>query len=140
MGAKQEDESMRSKTEVTVRTREATATSQAASRREQIRVDLEARGIDPELCERFSASLERKSSECSPDAYQALLDGVALVCGMQEGVDSGLSRNLHDLQETERLMGAFATELEKLDEVLEVLSAYLRRMRSLPGNFARFVQ
>jgi hypothetical protein len=131
---------MRWKTEAMILTQEATTAGRASPRREQIRTDLKARGVAPELCERFSASLETEPSERGPEAYEALLDGVALVCGAQEGIDAGLVRNLRELQEAERLMGAFANELAKLDEVLEVLSAYLQRMRSLPGNATRFVQ
>lgn len=131
---------MRWKTDATVRARGTPTADPASSRREQIRADLEARGVAPELCEKLSISLEGSPSQRSPEAYHALLDGVALVCGAREGVDSGLIQSLRELRETERLMGAFANELAKLDEVLEVLSAYLRKMRSLPGNADRFVQ
>ena len=45
-------------------------------------------------------------------------------------VVSDLTTMQRELRQLERLMGWFATELRKLDEVLEVLAAYARRMRS----------
>jgi hypothetical protein len=118
---------------------EAVAGSEG-SRRDEIRADLEARGVARDLCETLSTCLDESHSRRSPEAYQALLDGVALACGVQTELDGDLLRNLRDLRETERLMGAFAQELTKLDEVLEVLAAHLRRMRNVPGNTNRFVQ
>jgi hypothetical protein len=116
------------------------AAGSQGSRRDKIWADLEARGVARELCETLSASLDERHYRRSPEAYQALLDGVALACGVQTELDGDLLRNLRDLRETERLMGAFAQELSKLDEVLEVLAAHLRRMRNVPGNASRFVQ
>jgi hypothetical protein len=38
------------------------------------------------------------------------------------------------IREIERLMNGFAGELEKLDEVVEVIAAYLRRLRDISGD------
>ena len=62
-----------------------------------------------------------------PDAR--LLDGVALGCAALTGSSQGLEDSYRELREMERLMGAFSGELSKLDEILEVLAAYARRMR-----------
>ena len=40
-------------------------------------------------------------------------------------------------EKVERLLGAFSGELEKLDEVLEVLAAYAQRMRAQPRRKSR---
>ena len=71
----------------------------------------------------------------SPNDYAGTLDAVALGFRAQSTLTDDLSQNAADLQEIERLMGSFAGELTKLDEVLEVLAAYLRRMRTaLPAG------
>jgi len=49
---------------------------------------------------------------------------------MHQRAEEAAARNAKELKEVERLMGAFAGELTKLDEVVEVLAAYVRRMRS----------
>jgi hypothetical protein len=59
-----------------------------------------------------------------------VLNGVALACSAMSDASQTLSENYKELREVERLMGAFSGELTKLDEILEVLSAYARRMRS----------
>jgi len=43
-------------------------------------------------------------------------------------------RMQRELRQLERLMSGFGTEIRKLDEVLEVLAAYVRRMRSSIGD------
>ena len=134
---------MRSKTEGEIPARDVTPEGSEQSRREQMCEDLKARGVAPELCETLSACLDEDLTRHSPEAYQALLDGVVLACGVQTGVDRELTRNLRELRETERLMGAFANELSKLDEVLEVLAAHLNkawfffRADLFPGKAAR---
>jgi len=101
--------------------------------RVKICADLLARGVDAEAAEslagRIAAALEGKD----PAAYEATLDGVALSCRARPSPLAPAS-GAGELQEVERLMGAFATELGKLDEVLEVLAAHLRRMRVAAGG------
>jgi hypothetical protein len=58
-----------------------------------------------------------------------LLEGVADVFGGHSESRDALSDRLCEVREIERLMSAFAQELGKLDEVLEVLAAHVRRMR-----------
>ncbi len=56
---------------------------------------------------------------------------------MQSRETAKVQRSARDVREVERLLGAFSGELEKLDEVLEVLSAYAHRMRSKPSKSPR---
>ena len=98
--------------------------------RDRIRMDLERRGVAPDFSEALAVQLEGKLAELETDAYEPLLDGAAAAYGIQCETRDGWSRNLRELKEVERLMGAFAGELAKLDEVLEVLTAYLRRLHS----------
>lgn len=101
----------------------------------EIRAELESRGVSPAVsgpvAERLRSRLEiRVDSDATPevssaDSYELLLDGVAealLVLDADTPAEP-------DLQEIERLMAAFVGELSKLDEVLEVLSAHVERMR-----------
>lgn len=93
-------------------------------------VRLRERGVtDPDaadLAERMTPDLLRRQ----PSARAAYLDGVAAGWHATSDTRAQLDRSLTDIKEVERLMGAFTGELSKLDEVLEVLAAYVRRMRS----------
>jgi hypothetical protein len=101
-----------------------------AELREQIRNDLERRGVAAELSQMLSQQLEDEASGANSERYESLLDGVALTCGVQEGAGAELVRSASEIREVERMMSAFAGELSKLDETLEVLAAYVRRMRT----------
>jgi len=61
---------------------------------------------------------------------ETFIDGIA--AGWHAASESRvrLDRTVSEIKEVERLMGAFTGELSKLDEVLEVLAAYVRRMRT----------
>ena len=100
------------------------------SRRERIRANLERRGVTSELSAMLALSIEEQVPEEGSAAYDSLLDGVALASGIESASSEELCRSLRDLRELERLMGSFVGELSKLDEALEVLAAYLRRMRA----------
>jgi len=53
------------------------------------------------------------------------------------GAEAPADRDLStEVREVERMLGAFAEELDKMDEVLAVLAATVRRMRSVaaPGD------
>jgi hypothetical protein len=108
-------------------------------RRDGIRTDLEARGVDPVAAESLAQSLCQELDR-NGEAYDAALDGVALGFRAQDVIAEQLAKSAGDLQEIERLMGSFASELSKLDEVLEVLAAYLRRLRTAaPANGDRIL-
>jgi hypothetical protein len=97
---------------------------------DRIRLDLESRGVSTELSEALSAHLAERLSDVSSEVYEALLDGVAAASGFESTAHEEFARNLREFQELERLMGSFVGELSKLDEALEVMAAYLRRMRT----------
>lgn len=112
-----------------IESRRAPARRRLAASRGKIGADLQARGIDAPLADRLARQVARQLEGRDAAAYEATLDGIALaLCAttIEPECSAGTGSNL---QEVERLMGAFATELGKLDEVLEVLAAYLRRMR-----------
>ena len=91
---------------------------------------LEARGIEADLRERLFDQLSQQAVGMSTSQFEALLDGAALACGAQHGSEEEFVDNPEQVREIERMMQAFAGELSKLDESLEVLAAYVRRMRT----------
>ena len=103
--------------------------SPAEGRADRIRADLERRGLSPEAAERLGLRIEDRASEPGSSDYEALLDGIALVAATRADAESEMGEQLRDLKEIERLMSGFSQELSKLDEVLEVLAAHVRRMR-----------
>ncbi len=98
--------------------------------RSRLCADLEARGVAAPAAELLAEELAGELEPLDREAYAATVDGVALTCRAQTRICEGLAESAQDLQEIERLMGSFAGELSKLDETLEVLAAYLRRMRT----------
>ncbi len=95
-----------------------------------MRQALASRGVMPELVELVSPILEERAAGLSSEAHDALLDGVAMAFELQHDVSGQLAESLRGLREVERMMGAFSGELSKLDEVLEVLATYVRRMKN----------
>jgi hypothetical protein len=131
---------MRWKPELASAPEEPAVPSEDVALRDRISSDLQARGVvlpaADVLAGRVATDLE---GEQDVD-YARILDGVALGFRAQSTLAEDLSRSATDLQEIERLMSSFAGELTKLDEVLEVLAAYLRRMRTAsPGSGSRML-
>ncbi|MBW2383150.1 MAG: hypothetical protein JRG92_05915 [Deltaproteobacteria bacterium] len=95
-----------------------------------LQCSLAGRGISPELSARLAEQLEPRFVQLDSPARLAMIDGVALALDLQRETTHDLARSLRGLKEVERMMGAFSGELSKLDEVLEVLAAYVRRMKT----------
>ena len=92
--------------------------------------DLVEGGVGSEASVVLAEELEARLEEFPDSAYPALLAGAVAAVEMHQRAEEAAARNAKELKEVERLMGAFAGELTKLDEVVEVLAAYVRRMRS----------
>jgi len=90
---------------------------------------IETAGVSREWAVRLAPSLADSQRELGRGTSPALIRGAALAMALQAETQAQVERNLRDVREVERLLGAFTGELEKLDEVLEVLSAYAQRMR-----------
>jgi hypothetical protein len=86
---------------------------------------------------RLAPVLREQFSELGEGSAAGLIRGAVLASEVQAEVQAYVDRNMRDVREVERLLGAFSGELEKLDEVLEVLSAYAQRMRTQPVKPAR---
>ncbi len=111
----------------------------AADLLDRVRCDLESRGITADLSAMIAVQLCQRKREgkdtLTPDQYEALIDGAALACDVHCDVETDTEASASQVREVERMMQAFAGELSKLDESLEVLSAYVRRMRKQPEPF-----
>lgn len=124
--------------------REATAGDLATDRKAEHRSgmdreeDWESRlrdvGLPENWAARLSASAEQAAKELGPEAELGLMRGIVLVVNAQSEILTQLEGGMRDAREVERLLGAFGGELKKLDEVLDVLSAYAQRMRSKPAS------
>ena len=100
--------------------------------------DWEARlvecGMSNDSASLLAEQLVPAHAELGRGSAEALLLGATLTVEAQAHERAGVERNLRDVREVERLLGAFTGELEKLDEVLEVLAAYAQRMRAKPSR------
>ena len=101
---------------------------------EQVRSDLEDRGIDPE----FSRSIAQRLIVIAPDLsapeYAAIFDGVLAACSAHREISGSNDAHFHHGNELQRLLEGFTGELRKLDEGLQLLSAYLVRMGALSSR------
>ena len=98
---------------------------------------LQQQGVSAEWAATLARRLEPMHRELGPGSAEAILRTAATTVDAQAEAHATVERNLRDVREVERLLGAFSGELEKLDEVLEVLAAYAQRMRTKPNRKAR---
>ncbi len=98
---------------------------------EQVRSDLEHRGIDPEFSRPVAERLIEVAADLSTDKYAAILDGVLAAYGVHREISGSHDAHFRYANELQRLMDGFGGELRKLDEGLRMLSAYLVRMGAL---------
>ena len=109
----------------------------------QIAEDWEERlialGVSKNWAIRLAEKLAPAYRDLGPGSAAALLQGASLTFAAQADEQASVDRNLREVKEVERLLGAFTGELEKLDEVLEVLAAYAQRMRTKPAGATRRV-
>jgi len=100
------------------------------SRRKQIQIDLEDRGMSPDFSKALARRLDRVADRLHPEIYDAVLTGATLAYGEHRRGLEVLQRSSNDLEEIQSLLSAFTEELQKLDEALETLAAYTVRIRS----------
>lgn len=97
---------------------------------ERIRRDLEERGVPESVSTALSTCMAQEASRLDPRTYEGFLKGAALTFAVHRDAKPELRATVQGLGEMQRLMGDFSDELRKLDEALEILSAYVVRMRS----------
>jgi hypothetical protein len=101
---------------------------------EDFQTRLIERGVPTDSASLIAAQLVTAYAELGRGSAAALLLGATLTVDVQAAERADVERNMRDVREVERLLGAFSGELEKLDEVLEVLAAYAQRMRAKPSR------
>jgi hypothetical protein len=94
-------------------------------------------GVSIEWAAKIADRLSPRHADLGRGSAGALIQGAAVAVEVQAVVHADVERNMKDVREVERLLGAFSGELEKLDEVLEVLGAYAQKMRSKPATSSR---
>jgi len=104
--------------------------------RERIAGELAELGVAEEAQPELSRRLEPLSRVLAAGAWEAALAGVALAHGLHREQEQALRRSVRDLGEVQRLLGAFAEEMGKLDEALAILTTYVKRMRARSGPAA----
>jgi hypothetical protein len=102
----------------------------SVKRRRRIRADLESKGVAPEFSESVADRLATIAPDFSSEEYSAVLDGVAAAYGVHRRDCEAARDASGDVDEIQRLMRGFAGELRKLEEGMQILSAYVHRMRT----------
>jgi hypothetical protein len=99
------------------------------SLRNRIRSDLERMGMDAQFSESVAQRLESTVAHLSPHEYGIVMGSIAAVYGVQreDGDAPGIAPE--DIADVQRLMQGFGEEVQKLDEGLRMLSAYVSRLR-----------
>ena len=97
--------------------------------RTRIRSDLEHMGLAPDVSESVADQLESSVAKLSQSDYMAVLGGIAAVYSERTGGSDDTVIRQEDIAEVQRLMQGFSEEVQKLDEGLRMLSAYVSRLR-----------
>ncbi len=98
---------------------------------ERVQSDLENRGIDPEFSRLVAQRLVAVVPGLSAAEYAVILDGVSAAYGAHRETSKPNGADFRHGNELQRLIEGFAGELRKLDEGLQMLSAYLVRTSAL---------
>ncbi len=98
------------------------------ARARRIRTDLESRGVASEFSLLVAERLGAISSDLTSGEYDAVLNGVAAAYGVHADARDVPVEHDAGVNEIQRLTEGFASELHKLEESLQILSAYVVRL------------
>jgi len=112
-------------------------TDERAKLEARVREDVELQGVIGEEGKRVARAVVDVAIANGAESYAFLLQGIRIANDARGDVAADLARSNRELQQLDRLMRGFSSELRKLDEVVEVLAAYLRRMRTTAGDATR---
>ena len=96
----------------------------------RVRADLERMGVHGAAGDCLARRLTALTPRLDRGGYESALAGAALAHGVGRREREEARRSARDLREIERMLGAFGDELQKLDEAMGILSAYVERMRT----------
>jgi hypothetical protein len=97
--------------------------------RNRIRSDLERMGLAPDVADTVARRLESTVAKLSAEEYGAVLSSLAAAYGLHRDEREVQGIAAEDIADVERLMKGFGEEVQKLDEGLRMLSAYVTRLR-----------
>lgn len=106
----------------------AAAPSEAGALSERLRSDLERLGLASTRVKTVSQQLEPMLASLSSEQYGAVLAGVAACTTPRDGTGASADPPF-DVSDVERLMQGVREEVQKLDEGLRMLSAYVSGLR-----------
>lgn len=109
--------------------RSSVAAREVSHVRDRIRQELDRRGVSPELAGALALRLEQLVTALGISGCQAVCSAALAASGAPEVLPGPLARSANELNEIQRLLGAFVGELQKLDEALQILTTYLARIR-----------
>lgn len=98
------------------------------ARARRIRSDLECRGVSQPFSVLVAQRLGAISSDLTESEYDAVLNGVAAAYRVHTEARDVPVEDTVDVNEIQRLAEGFAGELLKLEEGLQILSAYVVRL------------
>ncbi len=97
--------------------------------RNRIRSDLEGLGMAAQFSETLAQRLASTVANLSPHEYGVVLSSIAAVYGVQREDPDASGIAAEEIADVQRLMQGFGEEVQKLDEGLRMLSAYVSRLR-----------
>lgn len=100
-----------------------------ADLRERIRSHLTRLGLAGQISETLAHKLEPTVAKLSDEEAAAVLGSVAAAYGEQRDDHEWRGVDPQDMADVQRLMQGFREEVQKLDEGLRILSAYVSRLR-----------
>lgn len=100
-----------------------------ADLRARLRRELTHRGLPERTAETLADTLAHTVSKLSDEESSAVLDSVATAHGERCESLEQIGIAAEDVADVQRLMQGFREEVQKLDEGLRVLSAYVSRLR-----------
>jgi hypothetical protein len=98
--------------------------------RQRVARDLARLGVDESVCAELARRLEPLVRVLSPEIYGVTLAGVSLTHRVHREHAAALERSVRELSELQRLLGALAEELQKVDELVGVLTAQVKGFRA----------
>lgn len=93
-----------------------------------VRSDLESRGVEFEFALPVAQRLSAIASDLTRREYHAILDGVVAAYRVHGSAGGAVSEEAGAIHEIQGLVTGFTGELRKLEEGLQILSAYVMRM------------
>ena len=103
-------------------------TASERQNRERIARDLTRLGVDETVCADLARRLEPLVRVLTPEAYGIVLAGVSMTHRVHRAREDAWQRSVRELSELQRLLGAFADELRKVDDVLGTLTAQRKQI------------